>query len=41
MAVGAGSAMIDKAAVANKDWASLTATAKSFVDAVAQARAGK
>jgi len=41
VAVGAGSAMVDKQAVADKDWAKLTATAKSFVDAVAQARAGK
>jgi 2-dehydro-3-deoxyphosphogluconate aldolase/(4S)-4-hydroxy-2-oxoglutarate aldolase len=39
VAVGAGSAMVDKTAVANKDWGKLTATAKSFVDAVAQARA--
>ena len=39
VAVGAGSAMVDKTAVANRDWASLTATAKSFVDAVANARA--
>jgi len=39
VAVGAGSAMVDKKAVAEKDWAKLTATAKSFVDAVAQARA--
>ena len=39
IAVGAGSAMVDKTAVANRDWASLTATAKAFVDAVAQARA--
>ena len=38
VAVGAGSAMVDKKAVANKDWATLTATAKSFVDAVKQAR---
>lgn len=41
VAVGAGSAMVDKTAVDNKDWASLAATAKSFVDAVAQARAEK
>lgn len=41
VAVGAGSAMVDKKAVASKDWASLTATARSFVDAVAQARAAK
>ena len=41
VAVGAGSAMIDKQAVADKDWAKLTATAKSFVDAVAEARASK
>jgi 2-dehydro-3-deoxyphosphogluconate aldolase/(4S)-4-hydroxy-2-oxoglutarate aldolase len=39
VAVGAGSAMVDRTAVANKDWAKLTATAKAFVDAVAQARA--
>ena len=38
-AVGAGSAMVDKAAVANKDWAKLTETARQFVDAVKQARA--
>ena len=41
VAVGAGSAMIDKQAVADKDWAKLTATAKSFVDAVSEARASK
>ena len=41
VAVGAGSALVDKKAVADKDWAKLTATAKAFVDAVAQARAGK
>ena len=41
VAVGAGSALVDKQAVADKDWAKLTATAKTFVDAVAQARAGK
>ena len=39
VAVGAGSAMVDKKAVAEKDWATLTATARSFVDAVARARA--
>lgn len=39
VAVGAGSAMVDKTAVAKKNWASLTATAQSFVDAVARARA--
>ncbi len=39
-AVGAGSAMVDKKAVANKDWASLTKTARSFVDAVKRAREG-
>ena len=38
-AVGAGSAMVDKTAVANKDWAKLTETARGFVDAVKQARA--
>lgn len=37
-AVGAGSAMVDKTAVSNKDWAKLTATARAFVDAVASAR---
>lgn len=41
VAVGAGSAMVDKKAVANKDWATLTKTAQSFVDAVKQARSGK
>ena len=41
VAVGAGSAMVDKQAVADKNWAKLTETARSFVDAVAQARAGK
>lgn len=41
VAVGAGSALVDKQAVADKDWAKLTATAKTFVDAVAQARAAK
>ncbi len=38
-AVGAGSAMVDKQAVADRDWAKLTATARAFVDAVKQARA--
>lgn len=38
VAVGAGSAMVDKKAVADKDWATLTKTAKAFVDAVAKAR---
>ena len=37
-AVGAGSAMVDRKAVADKDWAKLTKTAKGFVDAVKQAR---
>jgi 2-dehydro-3-deoxyphosphogluconate aldolase / (4S)-4-hydroxy-2-oxoglutarate aldolase len=41
VAVGAGSALVDKKAVADKDWAKLTATARAFVDAVAQARASK
>ncbi|MDA0747671.1 MAG: bifunctional 4-hydroxy-2-oxoglutarate aldolase/2-dehydro-3-deoxy-phosphogluconate aldolase [bacterium] len=41
VAVGAGSAMVDKKAVAEKDWKKLTETARSFVDAVKQARAGK
>jgi 2-dehydro-3-deoxyphosphogluconate aldolase/(4S)-4-hydroxy-2-oxoglutarate aldolase len=41
VAVGAGSAMVDKKAVAEKDWKSLAASAKSFVDAVAQARTEK
>lgn len=41
VAVGAGSAMVDKQAVADKDWKKLTAIAKSFVDAVAEARASK
>ncbi|MFQ5795747.1 MAG: bifunctional 4-hydroxy-2-oxoglutarate aldolase/2-dehydro-3-deoxy-phosphogluconate aldolase [Candidatus Bipolaricaulia bacterium] len=40
-AVGAGSAMVDKMAVANKDWAKLTDTARRFVEAVKQARADK
>ena len=31
--------MVDKRAVAEKDWAALTATARAFVDAVKQARA--
>ncbi len=38
VAVGAGSAMVDKGAVSRKDWKGLAATARSFVDAVAQAR---
>lgn len=38
-AVGAGSAMVDRAAVSNKDWAALTETARQFVAAVQQARA--
>jgi 2-dehydro-3-deoxyphosphogluconate aldolase/(4S)-4-hydroxy-2-oxoglutarate aldolase len=38
-AVGAGSAMVNKTAVANKDWKTLTDTARQFVDAVKQARA--
>ncbi len=41
VAVGAGSAMVDKQAVADKDWAKLTGIARSFVEAVKQARAGK
>ena len=36
--VGAGSAMVDKQAVADKNWAKLTETARAFVDAVAKAR---
>jgi 2-dehydro-3-deoxyphosphogluconate aldolase/(4S)-4-hydroxy-2-oxoglutarate aldolase len=38
-AVGAGSAMVNKTAVANKDWKTLTDTARQFVDAVKQVRA--
>ena len=38
-AVGAGSAMVNKTAVANKDWKTLADTARQFVDAVKQARA--
>ncbi|MDP6779624.1 MAG: bifunctional 4-hydroxy-2-oxoglutarate aldolase/2-dehydro-3-deoxy-phosphogluconate aldolase [Candidatus Latescibacteria bacterium] len=41
VAVGAGSAMVDKKAVADKNWKALTDTARSFVDAVKQARAEK
>jgi 2-dehydro-3-deoxyphosphogluconate aldolase/(4S)-4-hydroxy-2-oxoglutarate aldolase len=37
-AVGAGSAMVDKQAVADKNWKKLTETARAFVDAVASAR---
>ncbi len=39
-AVGAGSAMVDKAAVANRDWKKLTETASGFVEAVRKAREG-
>ncbi len=38
-AVGAGSAMVDRTAVANKDWAALTETARQFVAVVQQTRA--
>lgn len=38
-AVGAGSAMVDKVAVSNKDWDILTRTAQKFVAAVKEARA--
>ncbi len=38
VAVGAGSAMVDKQAVAEKNWAALTETARSFVEAVRKAR---
>jgi 2-dehydro-3-deoxyphosphogluconate aldolase/(4S)-4-hydroxy-2-oxoglutarate aldolase len=37
-AVGAGSAMVDRKAVAAKDWKKLTETARAFVDAVKSAR---
>ncbi|MGC4032789.1 MAG: bifunctional 4-hydroxy-2-oxoglutarate aldolase/2-dehydro-3-deoxy-phosphogluconate aldolase [Tepidisphaeraceae bacterium] len=37
--VGAGSALVTKDAMANKDWAGITANAKAFTDAVQAARA--
>ena len=37
-AVGAGSAMVDKQAVKDRNWAKLTETARKFVEAVASAR---
>lgn len=37
--LGAGSALLSKDAMANKDWANITANAKAFVDAVKAARA--
>jgi 2-dehydro-3-deoxyphosphogluconate aldolase/(4S)-4-hydroxy-2-oxoglutarate aldolase len=37
--LGAGSALVSKDAMAKKDWASITANAKAFVDAVKSARA--
>ena len=37
-AVGAGSAMVDRQAVVDKNWAKLTDTARQFVEAVASAR---
>jgi 2-dehydro-3-deoxyphosphogluconate aldolase / (4S)-4-hydroxy-2-oxoglutarate aldolase len=36
--LGAGSALVSKDAMAKKDWASITANAKAFVDAVKSAR---
>lgn len=39
-AVGAGSAMVDKVAVANRDWKKLTETASGFVEVVRKAREG-
>jgi 2-dehydro-3-deoxyphosphogluconate aldolase/(4S)-4-hydroxy-2-oxoglutarate aldolase len=36
--LGAGSALVSKEAMAKKDWASITANAKAFVDAVKSAR---
>jgi 2-dehydro-3-deoxyphosphogluconate aldolase/(4S)-4-hydroxy-2-oxoglutarate aldolase len=36
--VGVGSALVTKDAMANKDWAGITAASKSFVDAVREAR---
>jgi len=39
-AVGAGSAMADKVAVANRDWKKLTETASGFVEVVRKAREG-
>lgn len=38
VAIGVGTAMVDAKAVAAGDWATITAKAKSFVDAVAAAR---
>jgi len=37
--VGAGSALVSKDAVAKKDWAAITSSARAFVDAVRTARA--
>jgi len=39
VAVGAGSAMVDRKAVTEKNWAKLTDTARAFVEAVKKARA--
>jgi 2-dehydro-3-deoxyphosphogluconate aldolase/(4S)-4-hydroxy-2-oxoglutarate aldolase len=39
--LGVGSALVTKNAVQNNDWSTITATARSFVDAIATARATK
>ena len=39
--VGAGTSLVSKAAMAGGEWASITASAKQFVEAVKGARAGK
>jgi 2-dehydro-3-deoxyphosphogluconate aldolase/(4S)-4-hydroxy-2-oxoglutarate aldolase len=38
--VGVGTALVSKEAVANKDWVSITASAKAFVEAIKKVRAG-
>jgi 2-dehydro-3-deoxyphosphogluconate aldolase/(4S)-4-hydroxy-2-oxoglutarate aldolase len=37
--IGAGSALVSKDAMAKKDWAAITASARAFTDAVRSARA--
>ncbi|NNM88653.1 MAG: 2-dehydro-3-deoxyphosphogluconate aldolase, partial [Phycisphaerae bacterium] len=41
VAVGAGSSLISKAALAAQDFSAITATARQFVDAVRAARQAK
>lgn len=39
--LGVGSALVSKVAMQNNDWPTITATARSFVDAIATARAAR